>query len=104
VYGYDQRLEVLGSKGCLIAGNDQPTRTQLWDGEAQKADLPLHFFLQRYTESYVGEMKEFVDCVQNDRQPSCSGRDGLMSVLLGMAALKSCKENRPVKLSEVRPQ
>jgi myo-inositol 2-dehydrogenase/D-chiro-inositol 1-dehydrogenase len=103
VYGYDQRLEVLGSKGCLIAGNDQPTRTQLWDGEAQKADLPLHFFLQRYTESYVGEMKEFVDCVLNDRKPSCSGRDGLMAVLLGMAALKSQKENRPIKLSEIRP-
>jgi myo-inositol 2-dehydrogenase / D-chiro-inositol 1-dehydrogenase len=102
-YGYDQRLEVFGSKGALVASNDQPTRTQIWDNEAQKADLPLHFFLQRYTESYVGELKEFVDCVQGDRQPSCSGKDGLMAVVLGMAALRSHQENRPVKLAEIRP-
>jgi myo-inositol 2-dehydrogenase / D-chiro-inositol 1-dehydrogenase len=102
VYGYDQRLEVFGSKGCLVAGNDTPTRTQLWDGEAQKTDLPLHFFLQRYTESYIGEMKDFIDCIVKNRAPTCSGKDGLASVVLGLAALKSCQEKRPVKLAEIR--
>ena len=102
VYGYDQRLEVFGSKGCLVAANDLPTRVQHWDDQAQKMDLPLNFFLQRYTESYVGELREFVDCLIHDKQPSCSGKDGHMGVVLGMACRKSHAENRPVKISEIR--
>jgi myo-inositol 2-dehydrogenase/D-chiro-inositol 1-dehydrogenase len=101
VYGYDQRLEVFGSRGCLVASNNTSTNTQLWDDQAQKSELPLFFFLERYTESFCAEMREFVDCVLNDKQPSVSGIDGLKSVELGLAALKSHRENRPVKLSEV---
>jgi myo-inositol 2-dehydrogenase / D-chiro-inositol 1-dehydrogenase len=101
VYGYDQRLEVFGSKGCMLASNNTPTNTQHWDGQAQKSELPLNFFLQRYTDSYIGEMKEFVDCVLMNKQPSCSGIDGLKSVVIGMAAMKSAQEKRPVKVSEI---
>ncbi|HEX4923480.1 MAG TPA: inositol 2-dehydrogenase [Bdellovibrionales bacterium] len=101
VYGYDQRLEVFGSKGCMLASNNTPTNTQHWDAQAQKRDLPLNFFLERYTDSYIGEMKEFVSCVLNNQQPTCSGIDGLRSVVLGMAAMKSMAEGRPVKISEI---
>jgi myo-inositol 2-dehydrogenase/D-chiro-inositol 1-dehydrogenase len=101
VYGYDQRLEVLGSRGCLITSNNKPNNTQLWDDQAQKSELPLFFFLERYTDSFIAEMREFVDCVLNDREPSVGGVDGLKSVVLGLTALKSLKENRPVKVSEI---
>jgi len=102
VYGYDQRLEVFGSKGCLISENNTPTRTQLWDSNGQSQDLPLFFFLQRYTDSYVAEMQEFVNCVLDKKKPSCSGNDGLIAVVIGLAAKKSYAEKRPVKISEIR--
>ena len=101
VYGYDQRLEVFGSKGCLVTENNTPTRTQFWDASAQKRDLPLVFFLERYTDSYVAEIREFVDCVLTGKEPSCGGKDGLQAVILGLAAKKSFAERRPVKISEI---
>jgi myo-inositol 2-dehydrogenase/D-chiro-inositol 1-dehydrogenase len=101
VYGYDQRLEVFGSKGCLLSENNTPTRTQLWDSTGQSQDLPLFFFLQRYTDSYVAEMQEFVTCVGEGKKPSCSGKDGLIAVEIGLAAKKSYMEKRPVKIQEI---
>jgi len=102
VYGYDQRLEVFGSKGCLLSENNTPTRTQLWDATGQREELPLFFFLQRYMESYVSEMQEFVSCVSKGEKPSCSGYDGLVAVVVGLAAKKSLAEKRPVKIQEIR--
>ena len=100
VYGYDQRLEVLGSSGCLLAENNTSTRTHLWNADGLRGELPLHFFLERYTDSYVGEMKEFVDAIATGRNPSCTGQDGLTATILGLAAKKSLAERRPVKISE----
>ena len=57
--------------------------------------------MERYTESYVTEIKAFVDCVLNDTQPPVSGVDGRIPVVMGYAAKKSLEEKRPVKLSEV---
>jgi myo-inositol 2-dehydrogenase/D-chiro-inositol 1-dehydrogenase len=37
-----------------------------------------------------------------DRKPApVSGKDGLKSVMIGLAAAKSAKEKRPVKVSEI---
>ncbi len=47
-------------------------------------------------------MKEFVTCVLEDKTPSVTGIDGRIPVVMGMAAWKSYRENRPVKLTEVR--
>lgn len=101
VYGYDQRLEVLGSKGCLITENNLPTRSQLWNAEGQTRDLPLHFFLERYTDSYVGEMAEFAHCVAQGKKPSCTGHDGLAATVIGLAAKKSYAEKKPIKISSI---
>jgi len=101
VYGYDQRLEVFGSQGCLLASNNAPTRTELWTAKSLEAPKPLHFFLERYMDSYVAEMREFVRCVQTGAEPSCTGDDGRKAVVLGLAAGRSLKEGRPVKISEM---
>ena len=64
--------------------------------------LPLHFFLERYTQSYIAELKAFVDCIINNTRPVVSGLDGRVPAMMGLAAWKSYKENRPVKLHEVK--
>jgi myo-inositol 2-dehydrogenase/D-chiro-inositol 1-dehydrogenase len=101
VYGYDQRVEVFGSGGVLMAENNTPTRVRLIDSEGAKGDLPLYFFLERYTEAYIQEMQEFVDCVIRDEAPPVTGTDGRIPVVMGKAARLSYEQRRPVKLSEI---
>ncbi|RKX80176.1 MAG: inositol 2-dehydrogenase [Spirochaetes bacterium] len=101
VYGYDQRVEVFGSAGMLTAENETPNRVALSTGEAVIQDLPLYFFLERYQESYIREMQEFINCIVDDRDPPVSGEDGRMPVVIGKAAMLSFKERRPVKLAEI---
>ncbi|MFQ5600152.1 MAG: inositol 2-dehydrogenase [Candidatus Krumholzibacteriia bacterium] len=96
VYGYDQRLEVFGSEGCLSVPNRTPTNVDFWFRDGQQRDRPLHFFLERYQESYVAEMRHFVDCVRYGRRPVVSGQDGLQAVLLAHAAKVSFDHTRPV--------
>ena len=60
----------------------------------------MHFFVERYFESYVAEMIAFVDAIENDSDVPVSGADGRAPVLMAMAGMRSLQENRPVKLSE----
>jgi myo-inositol 2-dehydrogenase/D-chiro-inositol 1-dehydrogenase len=100
-YGYDQRVEVFGSKGSIATGNCYPNQAILSTGTAIQRDLPLNFFMDRYTESFVSEMKAFVQAVLQNKPVAVDGRDGRVAVVMGMAARKSCDERRPVHLKEV---
>jgi len=101
VYGYDQRVEVFGSEGMVTVGNNTPDSHIYLDRSGTHSSLPLHFFLERYTESYLNEMQAFVDSVQNGSPVPVTGHDGLLAVAIGLAAAKSARENRPVKLGEI---
>lgn len=100
VYGYDQRIEVFGSNGCLTVPNRTPTRVEAWSERGQQREKPERFFLERYRESYVVEMQEFVECARAGRIPSADGQDGLQAVLLAQAAHLSHERNRPVCIDE----
>jgi len=100
-YGYDQRVEVLGSTGAISTGNNYPNTAVLSDATSVRRDLPLHFFLERYTESFVTELKVFVDAVLRDLPVPVTGADARAPVVMGLAARKSYDEHRPVRLSEI---
>jgi myo-inositol 2-dehydrogenase/D-chiro-inositol 1-dehydrogenase len=101
IYGYDQRVEVFGSEGAVVVSNNTPDTAVISDARGVHGSPPLFFFVERYTESYIAEMKAFVACVLGDETPPVTGRDGRIPVVMGYAAKKSYEENRPVKLSEV---
>ena len=101
VYGYDQRVEAFGSKGMVNVKNDYPNTHTFYGEEGVVSEKPLYFFLERYMDAYKNEMKAFVDCVVNDKPSPATGQDGRESVVVAMAALKSLKEKRPVKVSEI---
>ena len=101
VYGYDQRVEVFGSKGCVIADNEATNTVRIYTAECTNIDKIPYFFMERYMESYATELNFFFDCLRNNKDPSPSGKDGLRNVLVSIAAQKSIEENRPVKISEV---
>jgi myo-inositol 2-dehydrogenase/D-chiro-inositol 1-dehydrogenase len=101
VYGYDQRVEVFGSAGAISTSNQYPNSAVLSTASQIARDLPLNFFMQRYTESYVNELKAFVDAIDHNTPVLVTGADGRAPVVIGMAARKSYLENRPVRLSEI---
>jgi myo-inositol 2-dehydrogenase/D-chiro-inositol 1-dehydrogenase len=101
VYGYDQRVEVFGSEGSILVTNRTPDNAIVSNADGIHAAKPLYFFIERYTEAYIAEMKEFVTCILDDADPSVTGIDGRIPVVMGQAAWKSYRENRPVKLSEI---
>ena len=101
IYGYDQRVEVFGSGGMVQANNNTPDNDVYANADGVHSAKPLYFFLERYMESFIAEMKDFVKSIQEDTPPSVTGIDGRIPVMIGMAAKKSYLEKRPVQLSEI---
>jgi myo-inositol 2-dehydrogenase/D-chiro-inositol 1-dehydrogenase len=100
-YGYDQRIEVHGSKGLASAENQRPVSIEVATG-AGYTRPPLHdFFMTRYTEAYAAEIAAFIQAVSGKGRAAPSGEDGLAALALSEAALKSVAEGRSVKLSEI---
>ena len=101
VYGYDQRVEVFGSKGMVESKNKFDNYTLTYSEKGVTSTLPHHFFLERYADAYKKEIDHFIDCILNKKNPIVSGHDGLMSLLLGLCAKESLKINKPVLVSTV---
>ncbi len=97
-YGYDQRVEVLGSRGSIETMNNYANQAVISDGSSVRRDLPLNFFMDRYTESFLNELSEFVDAVLYDKPVPVNGSDGRVPVMMALAAAKSHCEKRPVRL------
>ncbi|MBL9188046.1 MAG: inositol 2-dehydrogenase [Opitutaceae bacterium] len=97
-YGYDQRLEVHGAKGRLMAGNRTATTVELATDTSVSADKPLFFFLERYADAYRAELAAFVDCVVNKKPLPVTAHDGRMAIVLAEAAVKSLKTGRAVRI------
>lgn len=100
-YGYDQRLEIFGSKGMVNIENQQPDSHTLYNGTGVHQPQLLDFFLERYMVAYQREMQAFVTAIQTGVKVPVDGYDALMATVIGLAAWKSVKENRPVKVEEV---
>jgi len=101
--GYDQRVEVFGSKGQVSFSNNFPNALEIADDTSVRRDLPLNFFMDRYMDAYRNETIQFVDAVVNDKTPPTSGHDGRAAMVIALAAKKSLQEGRPVLTSEIQP-
>ncbi len=93
-YGYDQRLEVHGSKGMLRAANRTPTSVELSNGQSISTDKPLYFFIERYAEAYAAELDHFVTCIEKNQTPEVGADDGRKAMIMCEAALASAKSGR----------
>ncbi|MBE5984604.1 MAG: inositol 2-dehydrogenase [Paenibacillaceae bacterium] len=100
-YGYDQRAEVFGSKGMVATTNDTESSAVLSTADGVTGEKPLYFFLERYMQSFAKEVNCFIQAIENDTDTPLGVLDGLKPVLMGIAAKKSVKEHRPVRISEI---
>ena len=100
-YGYNQRIEVHGSKGAVAAENQRPVSIEIATS-AGYTRPPLHdFFMTRYTEAYAAEIAAFIAALAGGKPASPSGEDGLRALALAEAAYLSLREGRAVKVAEV---
>jgi myo-inositol 2-dehydrogenase/D-chiro-inositol 1-dehydrogenase len=97
-YGYDQRIEVHGSKGMLRAGNVHMTTLERADGAGFAVDVIQNFFIDRYKTAYALEIAAFIAAVGNGETPRASGHDGLMAQKLAEAATTSRQSGEAVRL------
>lgn len=97
-YGYDQRFEVLGSKGLVACGNHKPTEVMQMDASGVHVDKPEHFFLQRYREAYRLEVTHFFECLQSGAPFRTTIADGVAAQKLADAAAESLKTGQAVTL------
>jgi myo-inositol 2-dehydrogenase/D-chiro-inositol 1-dehydrogenase len=98
-YGYDQRLEVHGSKGMLRAGNIHNSTIERADGGGFIADPIQNFFLERYQLAYALEIAAFLDAMEKGTKPSASGHDGLMASKIADAATESSQTGKAVRIA-----
>lgn len=101
VYGYDQRIEVFGSNGMIQVKNNLHNSNVVFDATGIHQALPLDFFMDRYADSYLNEMRHFVDVLTEKTSLNVTGEDGLKATIIAVAAKKSVEEKRPVLISEI---
>ena len=102
VYGYDQRVELVGSAGMVQSGNRKPHEMRRYSAKSIEGAAPyLFFFIERYTEAFMAEIDAFVDAIEKGEQPEVGFEDGRRALILAEAAYKSLQERRLVQVSEI---
>lgn len=101
-YGYDQRVELFGSKGMAISQNHHENLVTKHLKTATNVSAPLqHFFIERYTDAFNAEIDLFVDAVENGTPVPVGFEDGRLALVLADACFKSVAEGRTVKVNEI---
>jgi myo-inositol 2-dehydrogenase / D-chiro-inositol 1-dehydrogenase len=102
-YGYDQRVEVFGSEGMAVSENPRAHTGSVVTADGERRPPHPYFFLERYLPSYVHEWHAFVEAVKTGTTPRVSVTDARAPLVIGLAAGRSLREGRPVRIEEVRP-
>lgn len=98
-YGYDSRVEILGTKGILFIGSlKENTVLSCNRGGLNQSVISSWMYL--FEDAYLAEDRDFVDCILEDRTPTATGIDGMMAVQVVNAGNRSILERRPVALDE----
>lgn len=100
-YGYDQRVELLGSEGLLQAQNMLENTVVRSGADGVIGAKPTYFFLERYMTAYKVEWDAFVNAVLDSHPIPATLDDGIAALAMAEAATRSAAENRPVPLAEV---
>lgn len=98
VYGYDQRIEVLGSTGLVKADNILCSHVGLWNADGSQEDRVQDFFLERYEAAYRIEISHFADVLADACAPQTSIEDGVEALRLAEAAAQSMASGQLIRI------
>ncbi len=100
VYGYDQRVEIFGSKGMMISNNQTPTSVQKFSKKNTESKDPIHnFFIERYEQAYRDQFNDFIGTIKQKKQPSVSFEDGRNALILANAAYDSYNSGKVIDIN-----
>ena len=102
VYGYDQRIELLGTDGMLLSDNRKQHELKRFnDISTDVSEAYQFFFIERYHEAFMAEISAFVACIESGKSPEVGFEDGRRALILAEAAYLSIAENRLVQVTEI---
>jgi myo-inositol 2-dehydrogenase/D-chiro-inositol 1-dehydrogenase len=101
VYGYDQRVEMLGSEGLLQVQNVLENALIRSTGAGVTNAKPTYFFLERYMPAYEAEWAAFVEAITTDAALPVTLEDGVAALAMAEAATRSVKSGQPVKMADI---
>lgn len=100
VYGYDQRVEVFGSKGMIISDNQIPNSTKIFDKHKTNSQDPIHFFfIERYEQAYKDQFNAFMESVKNKTKPKVTFEDGRNALIIANAAYQSLESRKTIDIN-----
>jgi myo-inositol 2-dehydrogenase/D-chiro-inositol 1-dehydrogenase len=99
VYGYDQRVEIFGSKGMMISGNQTPTSVRKYTDINTSSKEPIYnFFIERYEQAYKDQLNEFILSVKSNSNSKVTFEDGRNALILANAAYVSQNNKKVVSI------
>ena len=97
-YGYDQRIELFGSRGMVLVENQKDNLYSLSDSNQTQASKINHSFIERYRGSYLNELEHFYSSIISNTSPSVGLENILSAIQVAEAGKRSLKTNRPERV------
>jgi myo-inositol 2-dehydrogenase / D-chiro-inositol 1-dehydrogenase len=101
VYGYDQRAEVLGSKGMVQVQNPLPQSNLVANDLGSHQSRPYQFFMDRYADSFRVEIELFIKSILDHHPTAVDAHDAYMATAIAIAAKESLLQNRPISVEQI---
>jgi predicted dehydrogenase len=98
IFGYDIRAELWGTKGSIQIGYHRQTPILMMTAEGISHDV-VPYFMERFENAYLAQIRDFVDRLARGAQPSITGADALAALSVSLAATRSCQTGSPVNLA-----
>lgn len=97
-YGYDARVEILGTNGCIYLGKTRENSVTICSADMNMHEQYMNSWKYLFKDAYLEEDIAFANCILNDTQPRVTARDGKMAVMVVNAGNLSIKEKRIVNI------
>ena len=99
-FGYDQRVELFGSKGMIIAENKREYETSLYLNNSTSSKAPLmNFFVERYKDAYKNQLYDFSKFIKKNIKPLAQFEEGRRALIMANTAKRSLKTKKIEKLN-----
>lgn len=97
-YGYDARVDVVGTKGLITIGDLRNTRTVSYTKDKGMVGDVVKSWMNLFIDAYIEEDRSFIESVLKDKEPRVTGKDGMMAVAVVKAGNKSIKTGEIIEL------
>ena len=99
-FGYDQRVELFGSKGMIISENKRENEISLYSSSSTSNKSPLlNFFIERYKDAYKNQLNDFAKFIKKNVRPLAEFEEGRRALIIANAAKKSLSSKKFEKLT-----